>query len=54
MIVAKKLILLFIEGKIGKTNFWQNLKKAQKINGKYSSSMVTAYIKNLDEEKYGV
>lgn len=51
---CSKLDPMLIGWILGRPNVWHNLKSAQKINGKYSSSMLTAYIKNLDEEKYGV
>ena len=43
---------------LGRPNVWHNIKSAEIINAKYSTSILTAYIKHLDHEeektKYGV
>jgi len=43
---------------LGRPNVWHNIKSAEIINAKYSTSILTAYIKHLDHEEekteYGV
>lgn len=41
---------MYIGWILGRPNVWHNLKSAEIINGKYSSSILTAYIKHLDKE----
>ena|SRR6056300_682601 len=36
---------------LGRPNVWHNIKKVEKINAKYSSSILTAYIKHLHQEE---
>lgn len=49
---------LYLGWILGRPNVWHNIQSAEKLNAKYSTSILTAYIKHLDHEeentKHGV
>ena len=51
-------LIQFVGWILGRPNVWHNIQSAEKLNAKYSTSILTAYIEHLDHEeektKYGV